>query len=173
MASGIKEKTKQAPREAFIEEALVRILATDIPGDMSTYSGLTRIRGVSWAFSNALCYTLGIPKGKKISDLNPQEIEKINVFLRNPKLPEWLLNRRKDYETGVTKHVLTNDLDMAKENDIRRLKKIKSYKGWRHATGQPVRGQRTKSHFRNEGAVGVRKGKTAKAVAAEATAKKK
>jgi len=172
MASGIKEKVK-VQREEFVEEALVRILATDIPGNKSLYSGLTRIRGVSWAFSNALCYKLGIPKVKKVSDLNAQEIEKINLFLKNPKMPEWLLNRRKDYETGVTKHLVTGELDMAKENDIRRLKKIKSYKGWRHATGQPVRGQRTKSHFRSQGAVGVQKGKSAKAVASEVAAKKK
>jgi len=28
------------------------------------------------------------------------------------------------------------------------MKKIKSYKGIRHVAGLPVRGQRTKSHFR-------------------------
>ena len=39
-------------------------------------------------------------------------------------------------------------LELQKEFDIKRLKKIKSYRGLRHSTGQPVRGQRTKSHFR-------------------------
>ena len=40
------------------------------------------------------------------------------------------------------------DLELQTEFDIKRMKKIKSYKGVRHSAGQPVRGQRTKSHFR-------------------------
>ena len=36
-----------------------------------------------------------------------------------------------------------------KSFDIKRLKKIKSYRGIRHAANLPVRGQRTKSHFRS------------------------
>jgi small subunit ribosomal protein S13 len=48
------------------------------------------------------------------------------------------------------------------------MKKIRSYKGMRHAYGLPVRGQRTKSKFRkNKGKVkgvkrksGVKQGKT-------------
>ena len=40
---------------------------------------------------------------------------------------------------------------MKKDFDIRRLKKIRSYKGVRHTSGQPVRGQRTRSHFRKKG----------------------
>ena len=50
-----------------------------------------------------------------------------------------------------------------KEFDIKRMKKMRSYKGIRHASGLPVRGQRTKSHFRKKGknkAVGVSKTKT-------------
>jgi small subunit ribosomal protein S13 len=56
-------------------------------------------------------------------------------------------------------------LDLSRDFDIRRMKKIRSYKGWRHATGQPVRGQRTKSHFRHGGAIGVAKGKARQAPA--------
>ena len=69
------------------------------------------------------------------------------------------MNRRKDEETGESKHLLTTDLEMARDFDIRKMKKIKSYKGWRHAMGQPVRGQRTKSHFRKGTAMGVIKAK--------------
>jgi len=145
------------------EESLIRILSTDIRSGLSLYAGLTRIKGVSWAFSNALCYLLKLDKSKKIADVSKEEIGKIEAFLKNPKLPTWLLNRRKDRETGEDKHNLTNDLDLTKEWDIRRMKKIKSYKGWRHALGQPVRGQRTKGHFREKGkAVGVRRVKGAK-----------
>jgi len=72
-----------------------------------------------------------------------------------------MLNRRKDYETGEDKHLLSSDLAFTKDNDIKMLKKIKSYKGMRHAFGLPVRGQRTRSNFRrNKGKVtGVQKKK--------------
>ncbi len=162
--------------EEFIEEELVRIFSTDIPGNMSVYSGLTRVKGVSWTFSNALCHSLGLERSKKVSTLSPAEIEKINNFLKNPKVPQWILNRRRDRETGESKHLFTTDLEVAKEWDVRRMKKIKSYKGWRHSLGQPVRGQRTKNHFRSGGSVGVKKGKAAKeapAAAAAGGAKKK
>ena len=57
-------------------------------------------------------------------------------------------NRRLDIETGKTSHLYGADLEITKEFDIKRLKKIKSYKGIRHSFRLPVRGQRTKSHFR-------------------------
>lgn len=178
----ITERIEKKPKmgkpfeEEFIEEELVRILSTDIPGDMSVYSGLTRIKGVSWTFSNAVCYSLSLDKAKKISDLNAAEIEKINSFLKNPKVPQWILNRRNDRETGESKQILLTDLDVSREWDIRRMKKIKSYRGWRHSLGQPVRGQRTKNHFRGGTSMGVKKGKeksAAKAAAPAAGAKKK
>jgi len=39
--------------------------------------------------------------------------------------------------------------------DIKRLKKIRSYRGLRHAMGQPTRGQSTRSHFRTNRKRGV------------------
>jgi len=156
-----KEKTeKKAPQETKVRAIiLVRILATDIPGTSPVYAGLTNIKGVSWTISNAICTILGIPKNKKMTELSPEEIEKITAFIKNPQIPEWMMNRRKDMETGESKHLVTTELDLAKDFDIRRMKKIKSYKGWRHTLGQPVRGQRTRSHFRHGAAIGVAKGK--------------
>ena len=139
------------------EESLIRILATDIPGSKSLYVGLTRIKGVSWSFANAVCNVLKMNKDKKIADLTQEEIEKISNFIKNPKLPEFILNRRKDLENSKTEHLTGTDLDFRREFDIKRLKKIRSYKGVRHATGQPVRGQRTKSHFRKNKTIGVQK----------------
>jgi small subunit ribosomal protein S13 len=147
------------------EEKLIRILSTDVPGSKKLYIGLTRIKGVSFAFSNALCYTLKIDKNKKVAELSEDEIKKVSEFIKNPQdLPDYLLNRRKDIETGKTRHLSLSDLDMQKEFDIKRLKKIRSYRGLRHAFGQPVRGQRTKSHFRKRDkkkAVGVQSKKPA------------
>ncbi len=155
-----EEKTQQDKQEAkgkgkFIKEekkyaSLVRILQTDIPGNKKILVGLTYIKGVSWSISNAVCKILEIDPNKKIENLNKREIEKIEEFLKNPKLPLFLINRRKDFETGENMHLITTQLDITKEFDIRRLKKIRSYRGYRHALGQPTRGQRTRSHFRSK-----------------------
>ncbi len=153
------QKGPPQKREELSDVRLIRILATDIPGNKSIYSGLTDIKGISWTFSNAICRKLGMNKTKKIEELNEGEIKKIVSFLENPDVPQFLMNRRKDYETGENKHLIGNKWDLQKEFDIKRMKKIKSYKGVRHTLGQPVRGQRTKSHFRankkSRGAVGV------------------
>ena len=71
-----------------------------------------------------------------------------------------MLNRRKNYEDRKNIHVITGDLIFSNENDIKRLKKIRSYRGVRHGMGLPLRGQRTKSNFRkNKGksSLGVKK----------------
>ena len=134
--------------EKKYEEKLVRILSEDIEGDMSVYAGLTRVNGISWGLANALCKVLKIDKNRKIGSLTPEEIKKISEFIKNPHLPKFILNRRNDFETGEDRHLIGTDLELQTEFDIKRMKKIKSYKGVRHAAGQPVRGQRTKSHFR-------------------------
>jgi small subunit ribosomal protein S13 len=164
-----KEKKREEPQVKMI--SLIRILSTDIPGESAIYPGLTKIKGVSWSMSNATCISLGLDKKKKLSALSPAEIERITAFIKNPKVPEWLFNRKKDRETGISKHLITSDLDLSRDFDIRRMKKIKSYKGWRHALGQPVRGQRTRSHFRKGSAIGVAKGKAAKQAVSALTSK--
>ncbi|MFH0831759.1 MAG: 30S ribosomal protein S13 [archaeon] len=155
------EARKPEERPRILSGTIVRILATDIPGETTIYHGLTRIRGVSWSFSNAVCLSLGMDKKKKVSSLTENEIEKIVSFIKKPVgLKPFLLNRRRDIDTGEDKHLATSDLDMQRDFDIRRMKQIRSYKGWRHALGQPVRGQRTRSHFRKGGkAVGVQRAK--------------
>jgi small subunit ribosomal protein S13 len=157
-----REKSKKPERKEEIKfESLIRILATDIPGDATIYAGLTRIKGVSWSLSNAICHVLKLDKERKVKSLSEVELQTINNFIKNPQVPEWLLNRKKDPATGLSKHLVTAELEMQKEFDIRKMKKIRTYKGWRHAIGQPVRGQRTRSHFRKGVSVGVIKKKEA------------
>jgi small subunit ribosomal protein S13 len=156
-----EQETAQEKPEKKDYFSIVRILQTDIPGNKQALVGLRYIKGVSWGISNALFKILKLDPKKKIADLSQEEIDKITEFLKNPKLPEFLYNRRNDFDTGEDTHLIGTDLDMKKEFDIRRLKKIRSYRGLRHALGQPTRGQSTRSHFRSKGkAVGVkRKGK--------------
>lgn len=151
---------QKTPKNEF---RLVRIMSKDIEGKMNIYSGLTKIKGISWSFSNLICKKLGIDKKRKIGSLSEEEIKKITEFVKSPEAPKFVLNRRFDFETGEDRHLTSSDLDLQKEFDIKRLKKIKSYRGVRHASNLPVRGQRTKAHFRkNRKKSGGIKKKTAK-----------
>tara|TARA_Y100000034_G_scaffold28004_1_gene33649 strand:+ start:120 stop:599 length:480 start_codon:yes stop_codon:yes gene_type:complete len=150
----MEEELKQQKTEEK-EERIIRILSTDVRGNMSTYAGLAKIKGVSWALSNAVCKKLGLDKRKRIGELGEKEMEKITEFLKNPDVPKHLLNRRKDIESPEGKHLLGATLELTKEFDIKRLKKIKSYRGVRHTSGLPVRGQRTRSNFRKNRAKGA------------------
>ena len=147
----LKSRTEgeaKPPVKERSEERIVRILSKDIEGGMTLYSGLTKIKGISWAMSNAICKKVGIDKKKKIGALTEDDIKKIVEFMKNPDLPKSILNRRKDFESGEDGHLLGSDLELKSEFDVKRLKKIKSYKGLRHAVGLPLRGQRTRSNFR-------------------------
>jgi small subunit ribosomal protein S13 len=156
-------KEKPKVKEELLEEAIIRIQSFDIPGSKNILSGLTRIKGISWATSRAICKKLNIPKEKKISELSEKDINNIEEFLKNPDFPDFLKNRRKDPETGETEHLNGIDLDLRKDFDIKRMRKIKSYKGIRHTFKLPVRGQRTRGNFRKIGkAVGVKKSKIGK-----------
>ncbi len=164
MEETIKEKKTKESAEAERkkhEDRVVRILSEDVEGKMSLVSGLTKIKGVSWSFSNAVCHALKMDKHRRVGSLNEQEIKKIGEFIKNPEIPSHLLNRRKDFDSGENLHFTGADLDLKKEFDIKRLKKIKSYRGFRHSAGLPTRGQRTKGNFRpnkSKGA-GIRKKK--------------
>jgi small subunit ribosomal protein S13 len=130
------------------EDRIIRILSKDIEGSMKVYPALTKIKGISWSLSNALCKILKIDKNRKIGSLTDKEIEKISKFMKNPSIPKHIVNRRHDSEEGKDKHLIGSDLELRTEFDIKRLKKIKSYRGYRHLMGLPLRGQRTKSNFR-------------------------
>ena len=129
----------------------IRVAKTDLEGSKSIYHALRKIKGVSFMFANAICSAANIPKDKKAGTLSEQEVKKIDDILKDPtnsNLKSWLFNRKRDYDSGEDRHILTSDLDFTKEFDLRRLKKIKSNRGMRHAWGLPLRGQRTKSNFR-------------------------
>lgn len=150
-----EKKEFRKPAVEKHSERIVRILSKDIEGGMSVYSGLTKIKGISWGISNAICKKLHFDKRRKITSLTEDEIKKISEFMKNPQIPSYLLNRRNDFETGKNLHFHGTDLDFKKEFDIKRLKKIKSYRGFRHMAGLPSRGQRTQSHFRKKRSKGV------------------
>ena len=143
----------------------VRVANTDLVGGKPIIMSLRKIKGVNFMFANAVCSSAGIQKFKKTGTLSESEVKSLEEVLKDPLafgIPKWMLNRRHDYDTGEDKHILTSDLDFTKEFDLRRLKKIKSNRGFRHAWGLPLRGQRTKSNFRRnkrKAALGVKRKK--------------
>jgi len=139
-------------------KGIVRICNTDLKGTINIGHALTKIKGVGFSFANAVCNQINMERNKKIGALTEEEIKKIEEVVNNPKdLPKWLYNRRNDFDTGEDLHLTTTKLNLQKEFDIKRVRKIKSYKGMRHSYGLPVRGQRTRAHFRKGASVGVQK----------------
>ena len=139
---------------------IIRIAHADLDGNKAIYYGLTKIPGISYMISNAICNTLNLDRNKRLGEFTQEEVKKIEDVLKHPskyKFPLWLLNRRKDPETGIDEHLTAVDLKLRKENDIKLMKKIRSYKGVRHALNLPVRGQRTRAHFRHGATLGVQR----------------
>lgn len=130
---------------------IVRVANVDIPGEKSVGIALTKIRGIGINLASVLCTLAGINKTKKTGNLSDKEIISLNTVVTDPLkhgLPTWFVNRQKDYETGETNHLLTGKLQFTQDNDLKRLKKIKTLRGVRHQKGLTVRGQRTRSNFR-------------------------
>lgn len=155
-----EENMKESNETKF--RHIVRVANVDIPGEKSIRLALTKIKGVGINFADALCAVTKIDKRTQAGKLNDKQIEDLNNVLKDPtksNIPVWFFNRKKDYETGEDKHIHTGTLDFVKDNDLKRLKKIKSLRGVRHQRRLPVRGQRTRSNFRhNKGkVVGVKK----------------
>ena len=138
----------------------LRISNTDIKGNKQIRIALTAIKGVGRVLANAACQVTKINKTKKAGDLSDKEITQLEEFVNNPKkfnIPSWLMNRRNDPETGEDKHLIMSDLRFSKEQDIKKLQKMKTYRGLRHAQGLTVRGQRTQGNFRkNKGKSGIK-----------------
>ncbi|MFT4311813.1 MAG: 30S ribosomal protein S13 [Candidatus Woesearchaeota archaeon] len=128
---------------------IVRVANTDLDGTKPTLVALCKIKGVSKSFANAVCVKTGVDRVQKLGLLEEPKVQAMSELILQPKgFPTWMFNRQKDYETGQDVHLLGGDLTFTQENDVKREKQVKSYKGMRHAWGLTVRGQRTSSNHR-------------------------
>ncbi|MFH1696926.1 MAG: 30S ribosomal protein S13 [Candidatus Diapherotrites archaeon] len=142
---------------------IVRIANRDLDGGKTIKGALTGIKGISVRTADMLARAFekesGISGNTLLGKLPEGKEKEIEQFLMNPEkhgMPEWALNRQKDYEEGKGIHLIENDLDFSIRKDLQRLSAIKSYRGLRHTWGLTVRGQRTRSTHRGKGgAVGV------------------
>ena len=136
---------------------IIRIVNSDVSGEEQLANALTSIRGIGSRISSTIIQRLGLDPNKLAGKLNDKDIEDIEktIISLNKHVPDWLLNRQKDYDTGEDMHSVSVELKMTHDDDLNRMKKVKSYKGIRHASGHKVRGQRTYSNGRKGLALGV------------------
>nr|GLL46725.1 40S ribosomal protein S18 [Ipomoea trifida] len=109
-----------------------------------------------WEAEDYVCYDFH----QRAGELTAAEIDNLMTVVANPrqfKVPDWFLNRQKDYKDGNYSQVVSNALDMKLRDDLERLKKIRNHRGLRHYWGLRVRGQHTKTTGRRGKTVGVSK----------------
>ena len=183
-----KEEQKEEPKAPRAPKKLegvkedfryiVRMANTDLDGTRSVGYALTAIPGVGIRVSEAVADLAGVPRAERLGNLSEEQTDKIEATLGNlgELFPPWMVNRPKDWESGLDLHLVGAEVEVRLRDDINLMKMIRSYKGVRHETGQKVRGQRTRSNGRTGLTVGVTKKaalEAAKAKKAEEAAPKK
>lgn len=141
---------------------IIRIAETDLVGRQKVAHALTGIKGVGISLAEVIAKNASIDSEARLGLLSDVEIDRIRDVLSDPEkhgIPGWLLNRQKDSETGKDLHITGSDLTLRIKSDIDEMKKVKSWKGFRHAHGLKVRGQRTRATGRTGKAIGVKKKK--------------
>ncbi len=127
---------------------ILRVLNTNVDGRTKVMYALTQIRGIGRRFSNVVCKKAEIDMGKRAGELSAAELESLMVIVSNPRqfrIPDWFLNRQKNYKDGKYLQQVSNQLDTTLRDDLERLKKIRNPRGLRHYWGIRVRGQHTKT----------------------------
>jgi len=108
---------------------MARFAGVDIPNNKHVEIALTYIYGIGRETATKICTQAKIKPGTKVSDLTPGEEGKIRAILE------------KEYK-------LEGELRSEIAMNIKRLKDIGCYRGYRHRRGLPVRGQRTHTNAR-------------------------
>ena len=145
-----------------MEKKIIRIAKEDLDGDLPIERALWKIKGIGKNFAHAIRVALGYDSKKKLGELSEEEIKKLEDCIYNPRkynIPSWLYNNRRDLETGEDMHLVGSELALKIKTRIDFLKKIRCYRGIRHSLNLPVRGQRTRAHFRKGATVGVQRKK--------------
>ncbi len=106
-----------------------RIAGVDIPLEKRIVVGLTYIYGVGKVISKDILKEANIDESTKSKDLTDQEVAAIREILES-------------------KYTVEGELRKEVQGNIRRLVEIGCYRGIRHRTGLPTRGQKTKSNAR-------------------------
>jgi small subunit ribosomal protein S13 len=113
---------------------VARIAGVNIPTNKRVIIALTYIHGIGRTTAVQIADTLGIPHTARVQDLTDEEVLRI----------------RETIDAGFT---VEGDLRRQTAMNIKRLMDLRAYRGLRHRSGLPVRGQRTHTNAR------TRKGK--------------
>lgn len=174
MADEHKSKEQNANREAT---SIVRIAGRDINGNYRIEKALDQVKGIGHNLAHAIAVAaqskFGIDPDSRIGAISEEAIANLEKVISNPSnfgVPKFMLNRRKDAETGQDIHLVGSDLTIAVRRDIDNDIKLQTWRGFRHQFGQKVRGQRTRSTGRTGATVGVTKKAAEAAMAAQKAA---
>ena len=107
---------------------MLRISGVDIPEQKKLPWALQAIYGVGPKVASDLIASLKLDPNKRARDLTNEEVGRIT--------------------SALEKYNIEGDLRRQISDNIDRLKRIKSYRGSRHAAGLPARGQRTRTNSR-------------------------
>ncbi|MEO0254421.1 MAG: 30S ribosomal protein S13 [candidate division WOR-3 bacterium] len=107
---------------------MARIAGVDLPKNKKIEVALTYIYGIGPSNSKWILRETGIDPDKKVKDLTPEEVGKLQSAIEGLKVE--------------------GALRMEISRNIKRLIDIGSYRGLRHKLGLPVRGQRTRHNAR-------------------------
>ena len=108
---------------------MARISGVDLPRDKRIEIALTYIYGIGRKTASDIIAATGINPDTRVKDITEDEVSKLREYIdRNVKVE--------------------GDLRRETAFDIKRLIEIGCYRGVRHRTGLPVRGQRSKTNAR-------------------------
>jgi small subunit ribosomal protein S13 len=108
---------------------MVYFLNTNLNTKKKVYIALTKIYGLGKYQCSQICDELGISSEKRIKQLTQTELEKLTNFITQ------------NYATGI-------DIKRSTLQNVQRLIKIGTYRGFRHIDNLPVRGQKTHGNSR-------------------------
>nr|WCH56179.1 ribosomal protein S13 [Calliblepharis sp.] len=108
---------------------MARIAGVDLPRNKRIEIGLTYIYGIGLSCSQKILKKIQLDSSIIIKNLTDEQIVAIRKILND------------EYE-------IEGDLRRRKSMNIKRLMEINCYKGKRHRTGLPLRGQRTRTNAR-------------------------
>ena len=139
---------------------IIRVAGADLDGTQKVAYALMNIKGVGAKLANVIVKKAGINSETRLGFLSDADVKKIEGIIEKPAkygIPSWLLNRQKDTQTGKDTHLTGSDLVLQTKTDIDQMKGMRSWRGFRHAHGLKVRGQRTRTTGRKGKAMGVKK----------------
>ena len=167
MADNKKDKADQQPVKEKVKtekhsddfKFIVRLSNTDVDGEKTLTTGLTSIKGIGRHLSSLVIDNSGLDRNLKVGTLTDKQVSLLQKAIDEIQetAPAWMLNHRKDYESGEDIHLIGPEIELKLRDEVNMMRKIRCYRGIRHEQGLSVRGQKTRSNKRSGLTLGVSK----------------